>query len=62
MFRNKVFGRNPAERLVLTAGFTDWRPVSEFRVARKTEPIVLDAGGRAPGNSKQGCVRRRRLR
>src|SRR4029453_103825 len=29
-------------------GFSDWRPVSEFRVARKTEVIVLDDGSAVP--------------
>lgn len=54
IFRNKVFsGEIRPNDLYWTAGFTDWRPVSEFRVARKTEPIVLDAGSAVPpGNSK----------
>ena len=58
IFRNKVFsGEIRPNDLYWTAGFTDWRPVSEFRVARKTEPIVLDARfGRAPGNSKTGSA------
>jgi len=44
IFRNKVFsGEIRPSDLYWTAGFTDWRPVSEFRVARKTEPIVLHA-------------------
>src|SRR5438094_8033631 len=49
IFRNKVFSREirPNE-LYWTAGFTDWRPVNEFRVARKTEPIVLDAVSAGP--------------
>ena len=49
IFRNKVFsGEIRPNDLYWTAGFTDWRPVSEFRVARKTEPIVLDAGSAVP--------------
>ena len=54
LFRNKVFsGEIRPNDLYWTAGFTDWRPVSEFRVARKTEPIVLDAASAVPpGNSK----------
>ena len=58
IFRNKVFsGEIRPNDLYWTAGFTDWRPVSEFRVARKTEPIVLHARvGRAPGNSKTGSA------
>ena len=38
IFRNKVFsGEIRPNDLYWIAGFTDWRPVSEFRVARKTE-------------------------
>ena len=49
MFRNKVFsGEIRPNDLYWTAGFADWRPVSEFRVARKTEPIVLDADSAVP--------------
>jgi hypothetical protein len=49
IFRNKVFsGEIRPNDLYWTAGFTDWRPVSEFRVARKTEPIVLDTGSAVP--------------
>ena len=49
MFRNKVFsGEIRPNDLYWTAGFADWRPVSEFRVARKTEPIVLDAASAVP--------------
>ena len=56
IFRNKVFsGEIRPNDLYWTAGFTDWRPVSEFRVARKTEPIVLDAGSAVPpAIQKQG--------
>jgi hypothetical protein len=56
LFRNKVFsGEIRPNDLYWTAGFTDWRPVSEFRVARKTEPIVLDAGSAVPpAIQKQG--------
>jgi hypothetical protein len=49
MFRNKVFsGEILANDLYWTAGFAEWRPVSEFRVARKTEPIALDTGSAVP--------------
>ena len=56
IFRNKVFsGEIRPNDLYWTAGFADWRPVSEFRVARKTEPIVLDAGSAVPpAIQKQG--------
>jgi hypothetical protein len=56
MFRNKVFsGEIRPNDLYWTAGFADWRPVSEFRVARKTEPIVLDAASAVPpAIKKQG--------
>jgi hypothetical protein len=49
IFRNKVFsGEIRPNDLYWTAGFTEWRPVSEFRVARKTEPILLDTGSTVP--------------
>jgi hypothetical protein len=49
IFRNKVFsGEIRPNDLYWTAGFADWRPVSEFRVARKTEPILLDPDSAAP--------------
>ncbi len=49
MFRNKVFsGEILPNDLYWTSGFAEWRPVSEFRVARKTEPIVLDTGSAVP--------------
>jgi GYF domain 2 len=49
IFRNKVFsGEIRPNDLYWTAGFADWRPVSEFRVARKTEPILLDAASAVP--------------
>ena len=49
LFRNKVFsGEIRPNDLYWTAGFADWRPVSEFRVARKTEPILLDSGSAVP--------------
>jgi hypothetical protein len=49
IFRNKVFsGEIRPNDLYWTAGFADWRPVSEFRVARKTEPILLDTGSAGP--------------
>lgn len=56
MFRNKVFsGEILPNDLYWTAGFTGWRPVSEFRVARKTEPILLDSGSAVPpAIQKQG--------
>ena len=56
IFRNKVFsGEIRPNDWYWTAGFTDWRPVTEFRVARKTEPIVLDAGSAGPpAIQKQG--------
>ena len=56
LFRNKVFpGEIRPNDRYWTAGFTDWRPVSEFRVARKTEAIVLDAGSAVPpAIQKQG--------
>ena len=56
IFRNKVFsGEIRPNDCYWTAGFTDWRPVTEFRVARKTEPIVLDAGSAVPpAIQKQG--------
>ena len=56
IFRNKVFsGEIRPNDWYWTAGFTDWRPVSEFRVARKTEPIVLDAASAVPpAIKKQG--------
>jgi hypothetical protein len=49
IFRNKVFSGDirPSD-LYWIAGFSDWRPVSGFRVARKTEPIVLDDGSAMP--------------
>jgi len=49
IFRNKVFsGEIRPSDLYWIAGFSDWRPVSEFRIARKTEPIVLDDGSAVP--------------
>jgi GYF domain 2 len=56
IFRNRVFsGEIRPNDWYWTAGFTDWRPVSEFRVARKTEPIALDAGSAVlPAFQKQG--------
>jgi hypothetical protein len=56
IFRNKVFsGEIRPDDLYWTAGFRDWRPVSEFRVARKTEPIVLHARVAVPpAIQKQG--------
>ena len=49
IFRNKVFsGEIRPSDLYWTPGFNDWRLVSEFRVARKTEPILLDTGSAVP--------------
>ena len=49
IFRNKVFaGEIRPSDLYWIPGFNYWRPVSEFRVARKTEPIVLDDGSAMP--------------
>ena len=43
-FRNKVFaGEITPTDFYWRAGFADWRPVSEFRVARKTDVIILEA-------------------
>jgi hypothetical protein len=49
IFRNKVFaGEIRPSDLYWIPGFNDWRPVSEFRLARKTEPIALDAASAVP--------------
>ena len=49
IFRNKVFsGEIRPSDWYWIPGFSDWRPVSEFRVARKTEVIVLDDGSAVP--------------
>ena len=49
IFRNKVFsGEIRPSDLYWIPGFNHWRPVSEFRVARKTEPIALDDGSAVP--------------
>src|SRR5207253_7938402 len=49
IFRNKVFaGEIRPSDLYWIPGFNDWRPVTEFRVARKTEPIVLDGASAVP--------------
>jgi len=49
IFRNKVFsGEIRPSDLYWIPGFSNWRPVSEFRIARKTEPIVLDDGSAVP--------------
>jgi hypothetical protein len=49
IFRNKVFsGEIRPSDLYWIPGFSYWRPVSAFRVARKTEPIVLDDGSAVP--------------
>jgi GYF domain 2 len=43
-FRNKVFsGEITPTDFYWRPGFDDWRPVSEFRVARKTDVIVLES-------------------
>jgi hypothetical protein len=49
IFRNKVFsGKIRPSDLYWIPGFNHWRPVSEFRVARKTEPIMLDDRSAVP--------------
>src|SRR5947207_14918988 len=48
IFRNKVFSGEIGPNDFYWTGFADWRPVSEFRVARKTEPILLDTGSAVP--------------
>lgn len=49
IFRNKVFsGEIRPNDLYWIPGFANWRPVSEFRVARKTEPILLDSAAVVP--------------
>jgi hypothetical protein len=49
VFRNKVFsGEIRPSDLYWIPGFRDWRSVSEFRVARKTEAIALDEGPVVP--------------
>jgi len=49
IFRNKVFaGEIRPNDLYWMPGFPDWRPVSEFRVARKTEAIPLDTASAVP--------------
>lgn len=48
-FRNKVFaGEIMPNDFYWRAGFSDWRPVSEFRVARKTEVILLETAQTNP--------------
>jgi len=62
IFRNKVFsGEIRPNDLYWTAGFTDWRPVSEFRVARKTEPIVPDPGSKLTTRDRRLRLNRRVL-
>jgi hypothetical protein len=42
-FRNKVFsGEIIPTDSYWRVGFSEWRPVSEFRVARKTEKILME--------------------
>lgn len=49
IFRDKVFsGEIRPSDWYWIPGFSDWRPVSEFRIARKTEVIVLDDGSAVP--------------
>src|SRR5437899_11188540 len=49
IFRNKVFsGEIRPHDFYWTAGFADWRLVSELRGARKTEPILMDTGSAVP--------------
>ena len=58
IFRNKVFfGEIRPNDFYWIAGFSDWRPVSEFRVARKTEPILLDTGSAVPPAIRKGRQR-----
>ena len=48
-FRNKVFaGEISPNDLYWREGFRDWQMVSEFRVARKTEIIILEAPASDP--------------
>jgi GYF domain 2 len=48
-FRNKVFsGEITPTDFYWRAGFDDWRPVSEFRIARKTDVIVLESRTATP--------------
>lgn len=48
-FRNKVFsGEITPTDFFWRPGFDDWRPVSAFRVARKTDVIVLESRLAAP--------------
>jgi hypothetical protein len=58
IFRNKVFsGEIRPNDFYWIAGFSDWRPVSEFRVARKTEPIALDTASAVPPAIRQARQR-----
>lgn len=48
-FRNKVFnGEITPTDFYWRSGFETWRPVSEFRVARKTDVIVLESRTATP--------------
>ena len=48
-FRNKVFnGEITPTDFYWRPGFEDWRPVSEFRIARKTDVIVLESRTSTP--------------
>ena len=48
-FRHKVFsGEITPTDFYWRAGFQEWRPVSEFRVARKTDVIVLESRTATP--------------
>ena len=53
-FRNKVFaGEITPIDFYWRAGFDDWRLVSEFRVARKTDVILLDSARIIPPALRQ---------
>ncbi len=53
-FRNMVFAGEirPSDHYWME-GFEDWKLVSMFRVARKTEPIVSDTGSKRPPPPRQ---------
>jgi hypothetical protein len=49
VFRNKVFaGEITPTDFYWRPGFEEWRPVSEFRIARKTDVIVLESRTATP--------------
>jgi hypothetical protein len=54
-FRNKVFsGEITPTDFYWRVGFDDWRPVSEFRIARKTDVIVLESRTATPPAIRMG--------